>query len=571
MRMQKTAVAVATVAALLLSACAPGGGGDGGEQSAPGLVTGDLNTVNTVEDVEEGGELTFAIEKTIENWNTLTAAGDISETVWVTSLIYPGAFVIQPDGSTIEMNDALLESAEVIQEDPTVVEYVINEDARWSDGVPITGDDFIYFWQALNTRDCPDCATHDSDGMDKVDSIEQSEDGRTVTVTYDGSFAEWQRGFQRLLPAHIAAEHGDVYDSFSDYFVNTVPEFSGGPYIITDFQQDVSVTLERNPEWYGEGPNLDTITFTMITDTQQTPIALQNGEIDAMYPQPQVDLLQQVQEMAPQGISYQVNQSLVMESLMFNHSNSFLADPVLRAAMATAIDTQGIIDRTVGQFDESVTPLGNAMIMQQQTGYEDHTEALNYGQGDSEAAIGILEDAGYTIEDDGLHTPDGELVPAFRAVYSVGNAVREDSMQIIATALEPLGITLNLETTDSLGDTTSNNEPYGYDVVLVGYTGSPFVGSNAFKRYTTGTGYNPYYSSEEVDSLVDQALAATSQDEVIDLINQADEILVEDLLLLPLYQKPSIIAYVSDLGNIRDNPTISGPTYNADEWGFTGE
>lgn len=572
MRNRTTSVAAAAIAALLLSACAGGAGGGGGDGAAQaaGLVTGDLNTVNAVE-VQPGGEITMAIEKTIPNWNTLSASGDISETVWVTSALYPAAFVIQPDASTIEMNTDLLESAEVISQDPTVVQYVINEDAVWSDGVPITGDDFIYHWQVLNTRDCPDCATHDSDGLDKVESIEQSEDGRTVTVTYDGTFSEWQRPFQRLLPAHLAAEHGDLYESFSDYFVNTVPEFSGGPYIITDFQPDVSVTLEPNPRWYGEAPNLERITFVMITDTQQTPIAMQNGEIQVMYPQPQVDLLQQVEEMSQAGVSHQMNQSMVMESLMFNHSNSFLGDHALRQAIATAVDTQGIIDRTVGQFDETVTPLGSAMIMQQQAGYENKTDELGYGQGDAEAAQAILEEAGYTIEDGVLHTPDGQAVPPLRAVYSVGNAVREATMQVIQASLEPLGIRLALETTDSLGDTTSNNEPYGYDIVLVGYTGSPFIGSNAFKRYTTGTGYNPYYSNPEVDSLVDQALAAPSQEEAIELVNQADALVVNDLLLLPLYQKPSLLVYADGLGNIRDNPTISGPTYNIQEWGLTGE
>ncbi|MCH1883915.1 ABC transporter family substrate-binding protein [Agrococcus sp. ARC_14] len=573
MKLRTTGIAVAAAAALLLTACAPGGdagGQAGGDAPAAGQVTGDLNTVNTAE-VEPGGEITMAIEKTIQNWNTLSAAGDISEAVWVTGALYPSAFVIQPDGSTLEMNDDLLASAEVVSQDPTVVEYVINEDAVWSDGVPITGDDFILQWQMLNGRDCPDCAAGRSDGLDQVESIEQSEDGRTVTATHAGNFSEWQREFNRLLPAHLAEANGGLYESFSDYFVNTVPVFSGGPYIITDFQPGIQIVLEPNSEWYGEAPNLERVTISMITDTQQTPIAMQNGEIDVMYPQPQVDLLQQVQSMAQQGVSYQMNQSLVMEALVFNHSNSFLSDLPLRQAIATAIDKQSIIDRTVGQFDESVTPLGSAMIMQQQTGYENHTDPLNYGLGDTEAAAAILEEAGYTVVDGRLVTPEGEQVPALRAVYSVGNAVRESAMQVIEAAVAPLGITLALETTDSLGDTMSSIEPYGHDIVLVGYTGSPFLASNAHDRYTTGTGDNPHYSNPEVDALVDGALAATSQEEAIELIGQADELFVHDLLLLPMYQKSTLIAYPSNLGNVRDNPTLSGPLYNLHEWGFTGQ
>jgi peptide/nickel transport system substrate-binding protein len=569
--MRKTrliATAAVIAAASLLAGCSGGGSPENTQDGVPqGRVTGDLNTVNTVDDVEPG-EIVFAIEKTIANWNTLSAAGDISETVWVTSSIYPSTFIVQPDGSTILMNEDLLDSAEVVQDSPTVIEYKINADATWSDGVPITADDFVYQWQALNARDCTECITHDTDGLDKVVSVEGSDNGKTVTVTYNRSFSEWKRAFNRLLPAHLGEAHGTIAESFNDYFVNTAPEFSGGPYIISDYQKDVSVTLEPNPEWWGDEPKLTKVTYRMITDTQQTPVALQNKEVQAMYPQPQVDMLQQLDGMVSLGVNYQMNQSLVMESFLLNLSNSFLADKPLRQAIAMAVDSQEIIDKTVGQFDETVTPLGNAMIMQQQEGYVDHAKELGNGQGDTEGATKLLEDAGYTIVDGKLHTPDGDEVAPLRTVYTVGNAVRESSAEILAAALKPLGITLALETTDALGKTTSEESPYGYDIVIVGYTGQPFLASNAFKRYTTGTGYNPHYSNPEVDRLVDEALGATSQADVVDLINQADKLLLDDAYIIPIYQKPSLLAYYREYGNVRDNPTMSGPTYNLSEWGI---
>jgi len=564
-------LALLAASAILITGCtAPGESSSSQDQIEGNRVSGDLNTVNTAEVTGEG-EITMAIEKTINNWNTLSAAGDISETVWVTSALYPSAFVIQPDGSTIEMNEDLLDSAEVVQDSPTVVEYKINPDAVWSDGVPITADDFEYQWQVLNRVDCPECQTHDSDGLDKVVSVVGSDEGKTVTVTYDGPFAEWKRPFGRLLPAHLGQAAGDLFTSFNTFFTVNAPEFSGGPFIITDFKKDVSVTLEPNPEWYGEAPGLQKITFVMITDTQQTPIALRNGEIQAMYPQPQVDLLTDVETMGELGVNYQLNQSLVMEAIQFNLSNSFLADKVVRQAVFTALDQQEIIDKTVGQFDDSVKPLGSVMIMQQQQGYENKTDELGYGKGDTDAAIAMLEDAGYSIVDGKLMLPDGTQAPALRTVYSVGNKVREASLDVLAAAVKPLGITLNLETTDALGDSTGEKSPYGYDIIIVGYTGSPFLGSNAFKRFTSDTGYNKHYSSPEVDSLVDQALAATDPDDVIDLINQADQIVVEDVFMMPIYQKPSLFAYDKTFGNLRDNPTMSGPTYNIADWGVIAE
>ncbi|MGF3054927.1 ABC transporter family substrate-binding protein [Microbacterium sp. YY-01] len=569
-----TALAAMVAAVALVAGCSGPGienGSDGGEGDQPvnGRVIGDLNTVNSFEyDNLEDGEVTFAIEKTISNWNTLSAAGDLSETVWVTMPIYPSVFVLEPDGSTIKMNEDLLESAEMIQDSPTVIEYKIRQEAVWSDGVPITADDFVFHWKALNTRDCSECITHDSDGLDKVVSVEGSDNGKTVTVTYGESFAEWKRPFNRLLPAHLVEQNGGILESFNGYFADTVPTFSGGPYIITDFQKDVSVTLEPNPKWWGQSPHLKKVVFRMITDTQQTPIAMQNREIQASYPQPQVDLLKQVEEMAPLGVRHQMNQTLVMESFLVNVSNSFLSDKPLRQALAMVVNSQEIIDKSVGQFDPTVEPLGNAMIMQQQAGYEDHSKELGFGQGDVDGAIALLENAGYEIKNEKLHTPDGAEVAPLRTVYSVGNAVRETTAEIFAAAAKKIGVTLRLETTDSLGSTTAEQSPYGYDIVVVGYTGSPFLGSNAFKRYTTGTGYNQHYSNAEVDRLVDEALASTSDDKVIELINKADKLVLDDVYIIPIYQKPSLFMYYNEYGNMRDNPTVSGPTYNILDWGI---
>jgi peptide/nickel transport system substrate-binding protein len=51
-------------------------------------------------------------------------------------------------------------------------------------------------------------------------------------------------------------------------------------------------------------------------------------------------------------------------------------------------------------------------------------------------------------------------------------------------------------------------------------------------------------------------------------LNNADTQISKDAYTLPLYQKPTLIAYKNTLGNVRDNATAAGPTYNIQEWGF---
>ncbi|MCQ9368745.1 ABC transporter family substrate-binding protein [Brevibacterium sp. 91QC2O2] len=557
---------VATLALATTTACSSGGGSG---TTPENQVTGDINTVNS-DDNLTGGDISFAIEKTIPNWNTISAAGDISETVWVTNSIYPSAFTQQPNGSDVAMNSDLLDSAKTIKDKPTVVEYKINKNAVWSDETPISADDFIWQYHVLNKKDCKECSTADSYGMEKVKSIKGSDNGKTVTVEYNAGYSDWKAGFPRLLPAHIAKEHGSYKEAF-DWFNKNQPTFSGGPFIIDDFKKDVSVKLAPNPKWWGKKPTLQSVTFKMITDAKQIPTALQNGEIDASYPQPQVDLLTQIQGMAGANIDYQMNKSLVMEALMFNHSNSFLSQKPLRQAIMKTLDIQQIIDKGVGQFDSSVEPLGNSMIMSQQDGYENHLEELGFGKGDVEGAKKILTDAGYKIDGDKLVDAAGKTVPPLRLVYTVNNPVRESTANIVAAAAKQIGVQMKIETTDSLGDSTSENKPYGYDIIVVGYTGQPFLASNATKRYTTDTGYNLHYSNKKVDDLVDKAGQSSKPEDVIKFINEADKLMQDDVYVAPLYQKPSLLAYNKKVGNIRDNPTVNGPTYNMAEWGLRSE
>lgn len=558
------AAAAAAVVVLAAGCQTPDGAG-----TSDGLVTGkDLKTVNAADVTPDKGEVTMSIEKTIPNWNTLTIAGDVSETVWVTTPLYPSAFYTEPDGSTIRLNKDLLKSAEVVSQDPTTIRYEIQPDAVWSDGVPIDADDFIYQWRVLNEKDCPNCQIRDSGGFDQVASIKASKDKKTVTVRMKHNYSEWQQLFLRLLPAHLAKKAGNLEKSFNEYFVKTAPKFSGGPYIISDFRKNVSVTLKPNPKWYGKKPNLQKITFRMITDTQQVPTALRNKEVQVIYPQAQVDLLDAVKEMSAQGIRYQMNQSLVFETFTMNLSKPLLRDRAVRRALYTALDQQEVIDKTVGQFDKSVKPLQSLMILANQEGYEPKTGAAGFGKGDVDAAKSILTKAGYQIKDGKLVDPKGKATPELRLVYSAGNPARQASCQILAATAKKLGIRMRLETTDSLGDTIAENGKYGYDVVIAGYTGAPFYGSNASKRWTTGTGYNRHYSNRKVDSLVSKALRAKDHEQSVGLINQADQHVVDDVFMIPLYQKPSMIAYDAKYGNVRDNPSISGPTYNIQEWGL---
>ncbi|MGH3991912.1 MAG: ABC transporter family substrate-binding protein, partial [Pseudonocardiaceae bacterium] len=475
------ATAFVAGATLLLSGCADGGGGDdGGAQT--GAVFADCDTnpnaCNSADpgELRQGGEVAFALEKNVSNWNLLSSEGNVLETGLVLRAILPATFYTQPD-LTPALNENLLESAEMTETNPQTVVYEIRDNASWLDGTPITAADFIYNWRVQNGRDCPDCSPASIAGFDQVQSVVGSADGKTVTATYAKPYTDWRGVWGSgapLYPAHIAAQHGDIEtpqgraESFT-WFGTTVPTYSGGPFQIDDFQNNESITLVPNPAWYGPTPSLDRLIFRIITDATQEPLALQNNEVQIIYPQPQVDLVQQVRNMP--NVSSYVGLGLTWEHYDLNLANRFLAAEPLRDAIFTAIDRQAVIDKTVGQFTDKVEPLNNHNFMPQQDGYTDVVTEFGHGTGDVERARQILTDAGYRIEGGRLITPDGQPVPPMRIRYTTGNQIRQTQCELFAQQVKPLGLTVQVVPTDDLGGTLDQGD---YDAIVYAWVASPF-------------------------------------------------------------------------------------------------
>lgn len=571
------AAALVAGAALVLSAC---GGGSGGDDAQDGGIFADCeqnpNTCNSAEPgaLRDGGEIVYALEKNVPNWNANSAEGNVFETSLVLQGVLPKAFLTQPD-LTSAMNENLLVSAEQTGTDPQTLVYEIQPDAVWSDGTPITADDFIYNWRTQNGRDCPDCAAATSAGYDQIRSIEPSNNGKTFTVTMATTYTDWQSlwsGDVVIYPAHIATQQGDINTpqglaAAYEYFGQTIPNYSAGPFQIEQFQNNVAVIETPNPRWYGEGPNLDRLIFRVITEASQEPTALANNEVQVIYPQPQVDLVQQVQNIP--GVSSFIGMGLTWEHFDFNLENPFLAQEPIRDAMFTAVDRQEIIDATVGQFTAKAEPLNNYNFMPQQEGYTDVVSETGHGSGNVEAARQILTDAGYRMQNGRLVTPDGQPVPPLRIRYTVGNQIRQDQSELFAQQVRPLGVNVEVVPTDDLGGTLSGGD---YDIMVFAWVSDPFPYSGAQQLWSTGSESNyGNYSNPEVDRLINAAASQTDVEQARQQLNQALRLMAEDAYVLPLYQKPTFIATYDNIANVRNNSSLESPLYNVAQWGIRAE
>jgi peptide/nickel transport system substrate-binding protein len=566
----------AGAAALALGAggCGGSAGNNGGSTSSDTNLAGTA-AADSFSSAKVGttGKITWTIEKTVQNWNQLSADGNTFDYGQVLNAVYPYTFIYNPSYA-VTMNSDLLDSASQTSSSPQTITYKIKPNAVWSDGQPITADDFAYAWQVQNGSDA-NIPAASTTGYQDIQSVTSSDDGKTVTVVYKTAFSDWRSLFGPLYPAHIAKQHGNLEASFTWFGANP-PPVSGGPFVVSSVSSDkTSVILNKNPKYYGTPAHVDQVVFRAITDSTQEPTALQNHEVDGMYPQPEVDLVTQVKNMGS-AVTYRINSGLSFEHIDFNLKNAALGNKAwgttLRTAMFTATNRNDIIAKTIKQFQSTATPLNSRMFVANQNGYQDNVTQSGLGTGNPAGAQKLLTDAGFKNATAGgkLTAPDGTPIPAFTMKYTVGNTIRQDECNLFAAEMAKLGITVNVSPTDNLGATLSQSgSNYTYDIIVFAWVQTPFPSSANQPLYTTGGGSNyGGYSNPNVDSWLNGAASTASTATQIANLNKADQQISKDAYTLPLYQKPTFIAFYPNLGNVRDNTTEVGPTYNIGQWGI---
>jgi peptide/nickel transport system substrate-binding protein len=302
--------------------------------------------------------------------------------------------------------------------------------------------------------------------------------------------------------------------------------------------------------------------FRFLPESTTQPAALQNNEVDLIYPQPQLDQVQQVKALP--DVNSEINFGLSFEHLDFNFKNEHLGDLKVRQAIATGINIQELVDRTVKQFSDKAQALGNRLWLTGQPHYQDHFS--QYGKGDVAGAQKLLEDAGYTKGADGIYTKGGKKL-SVRFSTTAGNKLRETQGELFQAQMKDLGIEIkiaNVDSTKFFGEWLPNGN---FDIADFAWVGTPFAISSNRDVYRTGGGGNyGSYSNKKVDQLFTQANGETEEAKSAELGNQIDQQLTADMATIPLYAKPTYLAVRDRFTNVGDNATQEGPFWNSGLW-----
>jgi glutathione transport system substrate-binding protein len=579
--------AVGAAAALVLSACGSDGGGDG-EPPSVGFedCVEDPNNCNTG-DRQEGGTITWSLDFPPDGYFPWSATGGSVYTLQAIQGILPYTGQFQPDGTYAFNMDLLAAEPERTEGPPVQTTWQIRPEAVWDDGTPITVDDFIFTWKGSTDPArgfCSEkCQPRSFD--ENIENIEAtSPDGKSFTITYrEGvSAPEWAQEFTAhgivggIAPAHVCVERGfdwETPEGLGDCFESmdtTMPDFSGGPWLIESFDLESQVVKVPNPNWYGaEQTTLDQIVIRFLTEADTWVPAIQNNELQGLSPAGySEDTIRELQGLP--NIRLYLHAGPSWDHLDMNLENEWLQDTELRRAIFTVVNPSEIAERNFGALFPDFTLRTNHVFPSTSQYHEDKLTGTGYGSGDADAARAILEAAGYEgFEEGGTLTLDGETVGPLR-LRSTNAPARVNSLNLLQSMMAEIGLEVNIELTDDLGGTLDTGD---YDIIQFGWSGSPLF-ANTGQQYWESTSASNFgnYSNPQVDDLIDQEIQAASAEQSAQLHNQMMDLVVADAYVLPMYDSPVYIAVTDNYVNVRDNGNTSlRGLYETHEWGLAAE
>lgn len=519
-----------------------------------------------------GGAVTVAFDRRWDGFNPNTPAGAASTTPTLLSAVLPSAYVITPQ-LVPQKNNALLSDVEVTSTSPLTIQYDINPSAVWSDGVPVSVADFIYAWQSQRGDGVDANGQADQVastlGYRDVASVTSSHGGKTVTVVFTTPFTDWRVMFNNMVPAHIAEQVGwnDGFDTF-----NPAVEVSAGPLIIKSASSG-RVVLVRNPRWWGPRSVLSQVTVTDVpTQSTWTRALAANNQTVASPSAFNLNTLNAVTSLPNTESSVKPSSELM--ELDFNMRAPLTAQAAARQAIAHALDRPLLLNETFGSMDPGLVVNQDHLSVPAQPDYTTSSASGEYGTRNLADTDALLRSVGYHKDPAGYYIDDSGKQLTIRMAVEAGDPWIEQVGEEIVAQLNQAGIAVTTVPVDgSAGMEAAAGGVGNYDMALVSRTISPFetttgawYSDDLDPNDSTGTQNWSHLDDPEVNQLFVQAERELNPVAGGTIYAQIDDQLWDQMVALPLFEEPGLVANGVQVSNVEYNPSIDGILWNVSLW-----
>ncbi|HEX2910902.1 MAG TPA: ABC transporter substrate-binding protein [Chloroflexia bacterium] len=385
-----------------------------------------------------------------------------------------GGFLVTRNPKTLEVVPLFAKSWTVDQAAMTVT-YTLKDDLKWSDGSPMTSDDFLWTYQQAIKKEnnwvrygtaIADKSNPNSPGV--IDY--QAPDPKTIKVfLHTLTFDIVERGdIITPLPRKVW-EGKDWSDPTKNPAIDN-PTVTSGPWKLKAWDKGKSWTVVRNDlSTAMQPPLLDQMTVVTVDNASIGFQKIKSGEADAFENMMGFSAQDEAEaEKLPNATVYKwTPANASWEEIAFNFRRPYLQDVNLRTAMNWVIDRKAIIDKV---YYGLAVPMYSDVPPSSDKFDETAVQKYTY---DPAKAKQILQSAGYTLKDGKLYDPKGNAIPKLKMVYPSNFPEPTKIAQIAQQEWKDLGLDVDLIAQDfNTVLKTIQQEPFDFDTLVLGWSAS---------------------------------------------------------------------------------------------------
>jgi peptide/nickel transport system substrate-binding protein len=453
----------------------------------------------------------------------------------------------------------------------------LNPNATWSDGTPLTAEDFVFTYEMIINEKNTVATTYPY--KEEIASVE-APDAQTLVIRFNEPFAPWLTSVfagsstsTPVLPKHVLQPVFDAEGSIDAAEWNRAPSVGVGPFVFAEWESGSHLRFTRNENWFGEAPKVDEIFFRFVPDDEAQMAAIKGGDTDIGVFLSFADL----PEVEASGVAMPAaDEGGYIESWYMNfdpeRSHPAMQDVRVRQAIVLATDREKITQdllfgktQPMGTFWSATPPFGNPAI-----------KPWPY---DPEAAKKLLDEAGWVDGDDAdtirEKTIDGAKVDLKLKYITNSRSLRKDMMAVVKQMWAQVGIEadlINYANDIYFGSYGENGPLYGeFDVAQ--YSNAPaFPDPNVaqFRCDEIPTPDNPVgdnfqgYCNAKLDDILSRASTTVNRDERIKLFYEAAQIMYDEVVWVGLWNDTDLWSVSNRLKNVE----FSGgtPFWNVTQW-----
>jgi peptide/nickel transport system substrate-binding protein len=452
-------------------------------------------------------------------------------------------------------------------EDGKVVTIKLRDDIKWSDGEPITADDFIFTYQMYID---PGNTVTSVYPYDQIDSVE-APDAQTVVITFKEPFVPWMSTlFQYgIIPEHILRPVFDTDGTLDNAEWNRNPTVGAGPYVFKEWVSADHALFVRSDTYWGDPAKIDQIFVRFVTDNEAQRAAIIAGDIDvATF----LDF-SEVPELEKAEVPVYTSLSGYNDGLFFSFyekANPAVQDLKVRQAIAMGIDRSAI---TEDLLNGVVKPANSFWA---NTPYE--APDLKPWPYDPDQAKSLLDEAGWVdSNNDGTRDKDGtELVLNFGTNQ---RDIRKQVQQVVQQDLAEIGVGIKLFNYESdvfFGTYADKGPQFTGDLDIFEYSDHPvwpdpdayFWLCSEIASDEKPAGVNSQYlCDKDLDALFQAEAKEVDSQKRTEIFWDISNMMNEKVYWLGLWPDPDLFAVRSSVTGVKFSGVT--PFFNITEWDIT--